>query len=101
MQRKICIMLLNLTEGGKRIMKTVGIVRSIDLAGRIVLPIEIRKELDLMGEDAKVEITVTGNEITMKKYAPSCIFCHSEDDLTEYCGQKICRKCAEKIGKSK
>ena len=82
-------------------MKTVGIVRSIDLAGRIVLPIEIRKELDLMGEDAKVEITVTGNEITMKKYAPSCIFCHSEDDLTEYCGQKICRKCAEKIGKSK
>lgn len=80
-------------------MKTVGIVRSIDQAGRIVLPIELRKSLDLMGEDAKVEITVAGNEIVMKKYAPSCIFCHSEEDLIEYCGQKICRHCVEKIGK--
>lgn len=80
-------------------MKTVGIVRSIDLAGRIVLPIEIRKELDLMGEDSKVEITAKGNEIILKKYAPSCIFCHSEDDLVEYSGQKVCRKCAEKISK--
>ena len=26
-------------------MKTVGIVRNVDFAGRIVLPIEIRKEL--------------------------------------------------------
>ena len=78
-------------------MKTVGIVRSIDLAGRIVLPIEIRKELDLMSEDSKVEITAKGNEIILKKYAPSCIFCHSEKELTEYSGQKICRGCAEKI----
>ncbi|MEE0443100.1 MAG: AbrB family transcriptional regulator, partial [Acutalibacteraceae bacterium] len=28
-------------------MKSVGIVRSVDNAGRIVLPIEIRKELDI------------------------------------------------------
>lgn len=80
-------------------MKTVGIVRSIDLAGRIVLPIEIRKELDLMGEDSKVEIIAKGNEIVMKKYAPSCIFCHSEKNLSEFSGQKICKSCAEKIGK--
>ena len=78
-------------------MKTVGIVRSVDLAGRIVLPIEIRKELDLMGEDSKVEIIARGNEIVLKKYAPSCIFCHSEKDLTEFNGQKICKKCAAKI----
>lgn len=79
-------------------MKTVGIVRTVDLAGRIVLPIEIRKELDLMGEDSKVEIVARGNEITLKKYAPSCIFCHSEENLSEYNGQKICRDCAKKIG---
>lgn len=82
-------------------MKTVGIVRNVDFAGRIVLPIEIRKELDLMGEDSKVEIIVEGNEIKLRKYAPSCIFCHSEEELVEYNGQKICRKCAEKIGKIK
>ncbi len=80
-------------------MKHVGIVRNIDSAGRIVLPIEIRKELDLMGEDARLEIIAKGNEILLKKYAPSCIFCHEEEDLIEYNGQKICRKCAEEIGK--
>ena len=37
-------------------MENVGIVRSVDIAGRIVLPIEIRKELDIMGEGSKVEI---------------------------------------------
>jgi len=82
-------------------MKTVGIVRNVDFAGRIVLPIEIRKELDLMGEDSKVEIIARGNEIVLKKYAPSCIFCHSEKDLVEFNGQKICGDCAEKIGKIK
>ncbi len=79
-------------------MKHVGIVRNIDSAGRIVLPIEIRKELDLMSEDSKLEIIARGNEILLKKYAPSCIFCHSEVDLVEYNGQKICRKCATEIG---
>ncbi len=80
-------------------MKHVGIVRTIDLAGRIVLPIEIRKELDLMQEGSKLEIIARGNEILLKKYAPSCIFCHEENDLIEFNGQKICRKCAEEIGK--
>lgn len=81
-------------------MKNVGIVRSVDLAGRIVLPIEIRKELDIMGDDSKVEILARGNEIILKKYAPSCIFCHETADLIEFNGQKICRECAKKIGES-
>lgn len=80
-------------------MKHVGIVRTIDLAGRIVLPIEIRKELDLMQEGSKLEIIARGNEILLRKYAPSCIFCHEENDLVEFNGQKICRKCAKEIGK--
>lgn len=78
-------------------MKSIGIVRSIDGAGRIVLPIEIRKELDLVGENSKVEIVVEGNEIKLRKYAPSCIFCHDTEDLVEFNGQKICSSCASKI----
>ena len=84
-------------ERGKEIMKAVGIVRSIDGAGRIVLPIEIRKELDLMGDDSRIEILARGNELILKKYAPSCIFCHGEKALIEFGGQKICRECAQKI----
>lgn len=82
-------------------MKEIGIVRAIDLAGRIVLPIEMRKELDLMVDNTKVEIFARGNEIVIKKYAPSCIFCHSADNLIEFNGQKICRECANKIGEAK
>lgn len=78
-------------------MKSVGIVRSIDGAGRIVLPIEIRKELDLMGENSKLVIVTEGNEIKLRKYAPSCIFCHETENLIEFNGQKICRSCALKI----
>lgn len=80
-------------------MKTVGIVRAIDSVGRVVLPIEMRKELDLVNDESKIEIVARGNEIILKKYAPSCIFCHSDDNLIEFNGQKICKACAEKIGK--
>ena len=36
-------------------------------------------------------------EIILKKYAPSCIFCHEKSDLIEFNGQKICHKCAKSI----
>ena len=80
-------------------MKNVGIVRSIDGVGRIVLPIEIRKQLQLTDENSMVEINAKGNEITIKKYTPSCMFCHEEKNLLDFEGQKICRSCVEKISK--
>lgn len=80
-------------------MKPIGIVRSIDNVGRIVLPIEIRKELDLVGDDNKIEIVARGNELVLRKYNPACIFCHSDKNLAEFNGQRICKACAEKIGK--
>ncbi|MBR0326320.1 MAG: AbrB/MazE/SpoVT family DNA-binding domain-containing protein [Clostridia bacterium] len=41
-------------------MKSTGIVRPIDDLGRIVLPIEIRKTLELSPKDS-VEIFIDGN----------------------------------------
>ena len=78
-------------------MKATGIVRKFDENGRFVLPMELRKKLDLAsGEDA-LEIFVEDDCIILKKYAPSCIFCGSMDDLVTMRDKKICRKCAEKI----
>ncbi len=82
-------------------MKNIGIVRNIDAVGRIVLPIELRKELDISEKNSKVEIFAKGNEIIVKKYAPSCIFCHETEDLIEFCGQKICKNCVDKIAEEK
>lgn len=54
-------------------MKSTGIVRRVDELGRIVLPIEMRRTLDIAEKDA-LEIYVDGASVILKKYKPSCIF---------------------------
>ena len=61
-------------------MKSTGIVRRIDELGRIVLPIELRRTLDI-GERETMEIFVEGSSVVLKKYRPTCIFCDSAKDI--------------------
>ena len=78
-------------------MKATGIVRKFDENGRFVLPMELRKKLDLSSSEDALEIFVDDDCIVLKKYAPSCIFCGSMDELVSLREKKVCRKCAEKI----
>ena len=55
-------------------MKATGIVRKVDELGRIVLPIELRRTLDIAERDP-LEIYVDGPSIILNKYQPACIFC--------------------------
>lgn len=55
-------------------MKSTGIVRKIDNLGRVVLPVELRRNFDI-NKDDPVEIYVDENYIMLKKYQPACIFC--------------------------
>ena len=77
-------------------MKSTGIVRKVDELGRIVLPIETRKRLELAAGDG-VEIFVEKDRVILKKYEPSCIFCGDADDVVTYREKKICRKCLEEL----
>ncbi len=61
-------------------MKSTGIVRKVDELGRIVLPVELRRTMDIAEKDA-LEIYVDGNSIVLRKYRPSCIFCDSTKDV--------------------
>ena len=54
-------------------MKSTGIVRKVDELGRIVLPIELRRTLDIAEKDA-LEIYVEGNNVVLRKYLPACVF---------------------------
>ena len=54
-------------------MKSTGIVRRVDELGRIVLPIEMRRTLDIAEKDA-LEIYVEGLTVILKRYKTSCIF---------------------------
>lgn len=77
-------------------MKATGIVRQLDTLGRIVVPIELRRTLDLQLKDS-VEIYVNGNEIVLKKYHPTCIFCSNAHDLQQYKGKLICKSCRRSL----
>jgi transcriptional pleiotropic regulator of transition state genes len=77
-------------------MKSTGIVRKIDDLGRMVIPIELRKTMNINKKDP-MEIFVDGNEIILRKYDPACIFCGSADDIIEFEGRTICGNCKEKI----
>ena len=77
-------------------MKSTGIVRKIDALGRIVLPIELRKRMDIAtGDD--IEIFVEGNTIILEKYSPMCIFCGDRNNLVDFCGKSVCAACREKL----
>jgi transcriptional pleiotropic regulator of transition state genes len=51
-------------------MKSTGIVRKVDELGRIVVPVELRRTLDIELKDP-VEIFVDGELIIFKKYSPN------------------------------
>ena len=77
-------------------MKSTGIVRKVDELGRIVLPIEMRRTLDIAERDA-LEIYVDGSSVILKKYKPSCIFCDATRDITEFKGKYVCPKCLKEL----
>ncbi len=77
-------------------MKSTGIVRKVDELGRVVLPIELRRTLDIAQKDA-LEIYVDGSHIILKKYEPACIFCGDARDVNVYKGKNICPKCVDEI----
>lgn len=48
-------------------MKSTGIVRKVDELGRVVIPMELRRTLDIKEKDP-VEIFVEENKIILQKY---------------------------------
>ena len=77
-------------------MKSLGIVRKIDELGRIVLPVELRRTLDIEIKDS-LEIYIDGDRIILRKHGDSCVFCGNRDNLVEYKGKMVCANCAGAI----
>ena len=77
-------------------MKSTGIIRRLDKLGRVVIPKEIRDNLDIL-EESSIEIFVDGNKVIMQKYNPTCCFCGESKNLALYKGKLVCKKCIDKI----
>ena len=77
-------------------MKSTGIVRKVDELGRIVLPIEIRKVMDIKEKDS-IEIFTDTDQIILKKYHPACVFCNDADNVVYFSGKRVCAAFIEKL----
>ncbi len=77
-------------------MKSTGIVRRVDELGRIVLPIELRRTLDIAERDA-MEIYVSDESIILKKLQPTCIFCGDTRGLVSFRDKSVCASCISQL----
>lgn len=75
-------------------MKSTGIVRKVDELGRIVLPVELRRTLNIEVKDS-LEIYVENSRIILQKYEPTCILCGASADLVSIHSKCICKGCAK------
>ena len=77
-------------------MKSTGVVRKVDELGRIVLPKEIRKTMDIKEKDA-IEIFTDSDQIILQKYQPACIFCNQVEGVVYFSGKRVCTACIDKM----
>lgn len=78
-------------------MKATGIVRYLDSIGRIVIPMELRKTLDIGVKDF-IEIYRDGDRICVRKYFQGCALCHSTENLYLHeSGKPICAECVTSL----
>ena len=77
-------------------MKATGITRKVDELGRIVLPVELRRTLDIAEKDV-LEIYVEGNSIILKKYEPACVFCSYARNVVNFKGKNVCQSCIREL----
>lgn len=69
------------TEKGEGEMKT-GIIRRIDDLGRIVIPREIRRKLNIKEGDP-LEVSLDGNKVIFEPYIPTCDYEDSINRIIE------------------
>lgn len=83
-------------------MKNTGIVRRIDDLGRICLPKELRRTLNIADGDP-LEIFVDGDRIVLQKYVEDgrCVICggNGEQGLTAH-RKPVCQRCVDEIVKT-
>lgn len=81
-------------------VKSTGIVRKVDELGRIVIPIELRRNLDIDEKDS-LEIYVEDDHIILKRYSPACAFCSNAGGITVFKGRNICQNCLNELSELK
>jgi len=79
-------------------LTNTGITRSIDDLGRVVLPIEIRKELDITtGDEVAIFIDKANRVVALAPSKPKCVFCEETEELVDFKNRNVCKYCVMAI----
>lgn len=75
-------------------MKATGIVRAIDALGRFVIPMEIRRTLQIKEGDL-LELYTTDDGLVLRPHRERCICCGAEKALAHVAGIALCPACIQ------
>lgn len=64
--------------------------------GSISIPVAMRRDLGIEPKDPMV-VEESGGKIIISPYTLRCSFCGVTEDVQEFCGRGICRKCVAKV----
>lgn len=80
-------------------MKATGIIRKVDDLGRIVIPMEIRRNFNIEEGDPLEIYTGDNGVIMLKKYVPetACIICGNEEDTRTINDKRVCKACIQTL----
>jgi len=79
-------------------MKHTGTIRRVDELGRVVLPIEMRRALNIEIRD-EVEIIADSSSITLRKYMAGDVFTGATDNLINYHGKNVSIESIKELAK--
>lgn len=80
-------------------LKSIGVVRKVDELGRIVLPIELRRTMNIE-QCNPLEIYTDGERIILQKYQPGCTFCGTiTGGSISHGGKNVCPDCIKQLQK--
>ena len=77
-------------------MSSIGMTRRIDALGRIVVPAELRRVLEI-GVGDLLDIRVENGHVVLAKVEKACIFCGSDESLRPYRDKVVCDGCVERL----
>ena len=73
--------------------KDTGVIRCVDDIGRLVIPVELRREMGLLTGEP-VHMYVEGGKVIVEKYMKNCFICGKHaDSYTVVCKKRVCNDC--------
>jgi transcriptional pleiotropic regulator of transition state genes len=78
---------------------TRAFVRQLDDLGRLVLPIEWRREFGVSAGVPMELVPVADGKLVIQRYVPqgACLFCGSMDAIRYFTGRAVCSGCVDAL----